>query len=123
MNKRNRSNGSTPLSEAAFRGNLEIVGMLIDEGADVNGTNRDGNTPLLVAAFMCRTEVVEFLLDKGASTNLKNGKGETPLDVVSSDWSEELAGFYSGIANATGIKVDLDRIKNERPRIVQRLNE
>ena len=58
INDRRPATGSTPLGDAAFHGNLEIVKLLIDQGADVNATNRDGNTPLIVAAFMCRTEVV-----------------------------------------------------------------
>jgi len=123
INDRRPTTGSTPLSDAAFRGNLEIVKLLIKRGAKVDGTNRDGNTPLIAAAFMCRTEVVRLLLDKGASMSHKNNREETVIEILSRPWNEELAGFYTGIGNATGVKVDLDRLKRERPNIAKLLRE
>lgn len=123
INDRRPSTGSTPLSDAALRGNLEIVELLLDRGAHVNATNRDGNTALIAAAFMCRTEVVRLLLDRGASTSHKNNREETVIEILSRPWNEELAGFYTGIGNATGMKVDLDRLKRERPKIAELLRE
>ncbi|MDP6718196.1 MAG: ankyrin repeat domain-containing protein [Pirellulaceae bacterium] len=123
INDRRPSTGSTPLIDAAFRGNLEIVKLLLDRGAKVNATNRDGNTPLIAAAFMCRTEVVRLLLDQGASVNHKNELGETVLEILSRPWNEELARFYTDTGNSTGVKGDLDRIKQERPNIVKLLRE
>jgi ankyrin repeat protein len=123
INDRRPATGSTPLGDAAFHGNLEIVKLLIDQGADVNATNRDGNTPLIVAAFMCRTEVVQYLLERGASLNHKNDRGETATDIVSGEWNDGLAGFYRSIGDATGIEVDLDRLEQERPKIAQSLRE
>ena len=123
INERQPSTGSTPLSDAAFRGNLEIVKLLLDRGANVNATNRDGNTPLIASAFMCRTEVVRLLLEKGASVDHKNTRGEAAIDVVSSPWSKELAGIYTGIGNAVGLELDLERIERERPRIAAVLRD
>ena len=123
INERRPSTGSTPLSDAAFRGNLEIVTLLMERGAKVNATNRDGNTPLIAAAFMCRTEVVRLLLEKGASTSHKNNRKETVIEILSRPWNEELAGFYTGIGDATGVKVDLDRLKRERPKTAKLLRE
>ena len=113
--------GSTPLAEAAVRGRLEMVKLLVERGAKVSGTNRDGNTPLHVAAFMCHQKVVQFLLDKGASTNTKNGRGETPIDVVSGDWSKGLGDFYTGVGRAVGIEVDLKQIERQRPELAKLL--
>jgi DNA-binding beta-propeller fold protein YncE len=121
INDRRPATGSTPLGDAAFHGNLEIVKLLIDQGADVNATNRDGNTPLIVAAFMCRTEVVQYLLKNGGSLTHKNTRGDTALDVVSGDWNDGLAALYKGIGDATGLEVDLIRIEEERPQLAQLL--
>jgi YVTN family beta-propeller protein len=123
INDRQPSTGSTPLSDAAFRGHLEIVKLLLDRGANVNATNRDGNTPLIAAAFMCRTEVVRHLLDKGASVNHKNDRGETVIEIMSRPWNEELAAFYRGLGNSPGVEADLDRIQQERPKIAKLLRE
>lgn len=121
INERRPSTGSTPLSDAAFRGDLEIVKLLIDRKANVNATNRDGNTALISAAFMCRTEVVRLLLDKGAETNPRNRRGQSVIEILSQPWNQDLANFYTGIADLTGVKVDLDRLKQERPKITELL--
>lgn len=121
INSRDPSGGSTPLSDAALHGRVEIVEYLLKRRANVNATNRDGNTPLHVAAFLCREEIVQLLLDKGASPTVKNGRGETAIDVVSGKWSEQLGDFYSGIAKGVGIKLDLKRIQQQRPQLAKRL--
>ncbi|MDA0282867.1 MAG: ankyrin repeat domain-containing protein [Planctomycetota bacterium] len=123
INERRPQGGSTPLSSAALHGHLEIVKLLIQRGAKVDATNEDGNTPLHVAAFLCRTDVVQLLLEKGASALTKNKRGETPIDVVSSEWNQGLADFYSGIAKGSGFEIDLASIERERPQIAKLLRE
>ncbi|QDV82168.1 ankyrin repeat domain-containing protein [Planctomycetes bacterium TBK1r] len=117
------ASGSTPLSAAALLGNIEIVKLLLERGANVAATNRDGTTPLHVAAFMCHTEVVELLLENGASPGRENNRGDSAIDSVSGQWSEGLASFYSGIGRAVGVEVDLDRIQEQRPKIAKLLRE
>ncbi len=123
INDRRGEGGSTLLSTAALHGRLEIAKFLVEQGAKVNARNNDGNTPLHVAAFLCRKDIVQLLLDNGASVTQKNDRGETPIEVVSGDWNKGIAGFYRGIANAVGIKVDLEHIERERPRIAKFLRE
>ncbi len=122
VNERRREGGATPLSTAALHGRLEIARYLIGEGADVTVTNRDGNTPLHTAAFLCRTDIVKLLLEKGAPVNQRNNRKESPLDVVSGRWSEDLEKFYTFIEGTSDLDLDLKRIQEERPRIVQLLN-
>ena len=117
------ASGSIPLSGAALRGNIEIVKYLLDRGANVAATNQDGNTPLHVAAFMCHTEIVELLLEQGASPHQKNDRGDSAIDSVSGEWSEELASFYTGLGRAIGVKIDLERIQAQRPKITQLLRK
>lgn len=123
VNQRQRESGSTPLSEAALRGHLDIVALLLDRKANVNATNRDGNTPLVAASFMCRTEVVKRLLESGASVTHKNHRDETVIDIMSQPWNEDLATFYRAIGRAVEMDVDLERIQRERPRIAELLRE
>lgn len=123
VNDRKPRGGSTPLSDAALHGRLEMVRYLLKRGAKVNATNNDGNTPLHVAAFLCREDIVKLLLEKGASPTTKNGRGETAVDVVSSAWSKELAGFYTGIGSSVGIKVDLKHIERARPQMAKLLRD
>ena len=52
----------------------------------------------------------------------RNNRKESPLDVVSGRWSEDLEKFYTFIEATSDLELDLQRIQEERPRIVQLLN-
>ena len=115
--------GSTPLIDAAFHGEQEILTLLLDSGAGISHTSRDGNTPLHTAAFLCRTEAVNLLLKRGASLEIRNHRRETPIDVVSSDWSEPLARFYGVLDKAGDLKLDFEKIRKTRPEVVTLLQD
>ncbi|XP_022830141.1 tonsoku-like protein [Spodoptera litura] len=77
--------GWLPLHEACIHGHIEVVNILINNGANVNdrgGSNCDGITPLYDAASNGHLDVVQLLLEKGAIPTLKTDFGETPLHVL-----------------------------------------
>ncbi len=57
----------------------DLVGRLIDLGADVNAADRSGQTPLMTAAQHGTPEVLKLLLRRGAGANVWNQRGETAL--------------------------------------------
>lgn len=58
---------------------LDLVQLMIEQGADVNGRNRNGFTALQMAASRPGSEeILEFLLEKGALVDITN-KGYTAL--------------------------------------------
>ena len=57
----------------------QAVGILIDNGADVNGRDAQGNTPLILASFYASPKCVELLLEQGAQVNAANAAGVTAL--------------------------------------------
>lgn len=59
-----------PLQEAARRGDVDFVAMLLKLGADPNGKGADGTTALQAAALKGHGEVVMLLLDKGAKVDV-----------------------------------------------------
>lgn len=79
--------GYTPLHDAAARGDVDQVIVLIQRGADVNVRVRSderyspewGNTPLHEAARDGRIEVVAELISRGALVNAQNARGISPL--------------------------------------------
>ena len=109
------------ISRSSLHGKIEVADYLIENGAAVSGPNEDGNTPLHAEAFLCRTDIVNLLLEKGAAVTAKNRKGETPIDVVSGKWSKELGDFYTGLGAATGSKINLKQIEQNRPKIAKLL--
>ena len=75
-----------PLTWAAVMGQTEAAELLLQQGADVNGRNRDGNTALHLAVFLGRAETAELLLKSGADVNARNDDGATPVDVLGVPW-------------------------------------
>ncbi|KAJ9576501.1 hypothetical protein L9F63_025605, partial [Diploptera punctata] len=71
-------NGMTPLQHAAYKGNKEIVQMLLDQGADVNsGKHEHGYTALHFAALSGNADVCYLLLMAGAKSHTINSVSRT----------------------------------------------
>lgn len=64
-----------PLVNAAARGNLEMVRLLVEHGAQVEVPAKGGGTALEVAAREGHREVVRYLLARGADV-----QGQSPLE-------------------------------------------
>jgi hypothetical protein len=82
-------NGWTALHEAVFIGDIAIVRLLIEGGANVNArvaNDAKGNsnqwTPLLLAISYNRAGIVSELLQRGADPNLPDARGITPLQLA-----------------------------------------
>ena len=71
--------GCTPLWAAAERGHLDIVKVLIEGNADVNGRNSLNSTPLKIAAYSGHLDIVCYLVENGADVNARNKSEHTPL--------------------------------------------
>ncbi len=69
----------TPLFTAITTGNLNIVDLLLDKGANKEAKNVKGETPLFAAIRSKQHEIVKLLLDKGADSEAKNPNDETPI--------------------------------------------
>jgi ankyrin len=84
---------STPLTYATSKGNIRIVQLLVENGADVNlKANMGGVTPLHAAIHKKDTAVVSYLLEHGVDTFLDNEavKPIYPLQmaICLSDWRD-----------------------------------
>lgn len=57
----------------------EVVGLLVEAGADVNLLDSNGHTPLHSAVFHNAPELIAYLLANGADVNRQAEGGPTPL--------------------------------------------
>lgn len=58
---------------------LEILGLLLEKGAEINATDINGDTPLISAASERVTATVHFLLQHGADIRHRNNSWQTAL--------------------------------------------
>ncbi|KAL8755350.1 MAG: hypothetical protein Q9199_003700 [Rusavskia elegans] len=73
IHARNRLYSRTALHSFCKKdGPVEIIGLLIDAGIDVDVQDADGETPLLHAIFRGFTAAAEELLERGANPNASN---------------------------------------------------
>jgi ankyrin repeat protein len=75
-------NKARPLQIAAYKGHMNILNLLLDQGANMNAQDQDGYTALHWAVLQADTEVVKVLLDRGADKNIKNRNKNTPLKMA-----------------------------------------
>jgi ankyrin repeat protein len=85
-----------PLHDAASAGDVEEVGLLLSQGADIDARSDKGETPLIVAILADHAAVAELLIARGANVMARNERGLTPLH----------AAAYSGNAKVARLLLD-----------------
>ncbi len=83
--------GQTLLESAAAKGELDVVRLLLDNGAAVDGLQQPGLTALDYAAANGHKAVVDLLLSKGAKPGAQTEGGVTPLHLAADKGYEEVA--------------------------------
>jgi hypothetical protein len=83
--------GATALHYAVMKGEMPLVGLLVQRGADVNSRTKSGTTPLHTAVLYGRYEMVEYLLDKGSEIDAKSASGATPLSLADAAHFERIS--------------------------------
>ena len=73
---------ATESAEGKNDNNLLLAQMLLNRGANINGSTDDLSTPLMVAAAGGHVEAVKFLLEAGAKVDLLNRFGENVIEVA-----------------------------------------
>ena len=73
--------GQTPIFDAIFTGNYELIPLLIQHGADVNVRSNDNTTPLILASRITDVDpsVIHLLLLNGSDIKARDDYGMTPF--------------------------------------------
>jgi ankyrin repeat protein len=74
----------TPLQLSCFTREIELIRILLENGADPNEkSDYNGGTSLHIAVIKDNEEIVKLLLEFGANPNEQNRFGHTPLHIAS----------------------------------------
>ena len=80
LNINSKAVTGTPLHVAADVGNLEVVKLLVNKGANINFKAGEANTtPLILAARRGFFDICDFLVANQAQVNLSDDSGWTAL--------------------------------------------
>jgi ankyrin len=102
VNQRNYR-GKTPLHVILYwkKEQVDIVRLLLDNGADVNAATRGGSTPLHVAASRGLIGCAELLLERGAAVDLMDELGRTPLYKAERSGGKSMVGLLLSLHTAS----------------------
>lgn len=69
----------------------EVIGVLLDRGADVNAKNRSGQTVLMLASEYGAPSVTKLLLARGADPRIRDQQNRTALSVAKKHGRDDIA--------------------------------
>ncbi|MEM7114872.1 MAG: ankyrin repeat domain-containing protein [Chloroflexota bacterium] len=87
----------TPLLNAAFDGHVEMVELLVEHGADIEGVDAWGDTPLNAASWNGHLEVVQRLVELGANPDVTNVNGDNGVAHGRKQGHEDIEAYLTTI--------------------------
>lgn len=91
----------TPLFFAAFNGNVEMIKLLVDRGADANAVDDLENNALREAIAGGHASAVEALLDAKADADHKNADGVTMRELAQKHGSDAIRALFERQVRST----------------------
>src|SRR5258708_22890506 len=86
--------GETPLHVASNQGDVELVQVLLEHGADIEAQDDYGSTPIHLASFFGEVELVQVLLEHGAEIEARDNRRCTPIHLASDCGDVELVQLF-----------------------------
>ena len=90
-----------PVMHATLYDRAKVVELLIERGADVNGSDAVGNSCLITAAFLGAVDTVQVLVGGGANLFHRNVIGEDVIDALAIDW--RMTNYYANEIYQLGV--------------------
>lgn len=93
VNERNKFGFDALTLSAYENGNILVLQSLLDNEADIKGSDAEGHTALMAAAIRGNDEVMQYLIKRGADFNAKDKNGLSVLDYYNKRKYLETLGF------------------------------
>ena len=84
INEKNKY-GLTPLQQSCLEGNLALVMLLLDHGANIEGKDKNGWSPLHFAIISGHCNITSLLIDSCANLTCVDCKGRLPVDLAQTE--------------------------------------
>lgn len=84
INEKNKY-GLTPLQQSCLEGNLALVMLLLDHGANIEGKDNNGWSPLHFAIVSGHCNITSLLIDSCANLTCVDCKGRLPVDLAQTE--------------------------------------
>jgi ankyrin repeat protein len=92
-----------PLSLASGSGHIQIVEYLLQQGADVNGTDLNDESALMSAVIYNQSlQIVQILLEHGADVNRRDIRNMSVLEWATQRSTDEIVNFLNNYINHRG---------------------
>ena len=117
VNAVNYIDGSTPFLIATQVSNMQIVELLINNGANIHFVREDGLSAVHIAAKFDRTDILKLLYRKGIDLDTPRADGWTPLMIASAEGHINSVQYL--LSKRVGAK---QRVKWVTPLILAKLN-
>lgn len=101
VNAGRESDNRLPLMHAVLHDKAKVAELLIENGADVNGSDVVGNSCLITAAFLGAADTVQALIAGGADLFHRNVIGEDVMDAIAINW--RMTNYYANEVYQLGV--------------------
>ena len=95
VNVNRSSQEGTALVGACYKGNLDIIRLLLNNGAEVDAVGSNGSTALIYAVLANNKELVKLLMEYKADPNKKDNKELSSMEYAAKRDKKELVKIMS----------------------------
>jgi ankyrin repeat protein len=107
---------SMALHTAIAQEDLQEVKRLLEQGAEVNGSDEEGLTPLHFAVFTGNLQIIKLLLEHGADMYVKQYDGCTPVHFAALEGNKEVLKLLE--TYGADVNNELKKCCNDEPFII-----
>nr|XP_012558782.2 ankyrin repeat domain-containing protein 27 [Hydra vulgaris] len=111
------SEGKTLLHECCEKGCLDIVRLLVEQGARIESTDLNGNTSLHYSCLYGHINITRYLILNCANLYSRNNAGLLPVDVCSHSDLKILVEMAMNIDTLGGKNMTIGRIRSKKTNI------